>query len=339
MLDLVTNDGLNVKTRGDAVWAVHDDLRNTSLYSEYAKIRRVPVEAIIPNYEPDGTETHQPEPMKGFHALYNTATGHILNVRPVGASYNLVPHDILFSKQAELMGTSNLPTGNIQVIDRLHEGGLRAHRTVLFNDLVRDVGRDGDAVRCRMDIFNSVDMSWAFQVFSGAYRDLCRNTQVFGGQKAYHQKRRHTANLSPEALIGKASMGLGMWNDNCALMDRMTEVSLDERTFARILADTLCKKTGAAQDAGQGSQVNERLLNYLLHRFREEKPELGSTMWAAYNALTHWSTHVREEYEDEDGKVQRMGKKDSKEHMVRRVRGDKVRDVIESPAWTELLAA
>ena len=49
----------------------------------------------------------------------------------------------------------------------------------------------------------------AFQVFSGAYRDLCRNTLVFGGQKAYHQQAKHTRNLSTTALMTKAKL---VWN-------------------------------------------------------------------------------------------------------------------------------
>ena len=57
-----------------------------------------------------------------------------------------------------------------------------------------NVGRNNDEVTCRLDVFNSVDMSWAFQVFSGAYRTLCRNTQVFGGEKSYQQKHLHTSN-------------------------------------------------------------------------------------------------------------------------------------------------
>ena len=47
-----------------------------------------------------------------------------------------------------------------------------------------------------------------------AYRDLCRNTLVFGGEKAHHQKRKHTKNLSVGALISKAAMGLEFWQNN-----------------------------------------------------------------------------------------------------------------------------
>jgi hypothetical protein len=337
MLDIVTTQGAaaeQAKAKGDSVWSVHHDLNDTSLFSKFAKIRRVPISAELPL---DGGG-FTPMDIDGFDALYNEAMGEVLNTRPVGSSYNLVPHDTLFGTQADMIRESDLPTGNVEVCDRLYDGGLKAHRTVYFHDLKADVGRADDVVRCRMDIFNSVDMSWAFQVFSGAYRDLCRNTQVFGGMKAYHQKRKHTRNLAPEAIIGKAAMGLSMWDGQVELMREWKERPMSETQFSDVLAATICKKAGAAQDNGHGKAVNERLMNYLVHRYREELPELGATRWAAYNALTHWSTHVNEEWTGDDGITRQTGKKTATLHNVRRKRADDVRAVIESPAWQGMAA-
>lgn len=337
MLDIIRQSTLaaeSVKEKDDACWAVHHDINDTSLFSQFAKIRRVPISAEIPH----NGGGFIPTDLHGFDALYNEAMGKVLNTRPVGSSYNLVPHDTLFATQAEMIGESDLPSVNVEVCDRLYDGGLKAHRTIYFHDLKADVGRSDDVVRCRMDIFNSVDMSWAFQVFSGAYRDLCRNTQVFGGMKAYHQKRKHTRNLSPQAIIGKAAMGLSMWDGQVELMRNWKASPLNEEQFAAILADTICKKSGAAQDNGQGKAINESLMNYLIHRYREELPELGATKWAGYNALTHWSTHVDATWTGDDGITRQTGKKTAIKHNVRRIRSDAVRSVIESPAWEGMAA-
>ena len=122
--------------------------------------------------------------------------------------------------------------------DRIYEEGARVHRTIYFHDL-QDLSttRDGnlDRVRCRMDMFNSVDMSWALQIFSGAYRDLCRNTLVFGGEKAYHQRKIHRGSVSPEAMIAKATMGLEMWQGQRETMDKWRNAKLSQRQFADIL--------------------------------------------------------------------------------------------------------
>ena len=88
---------------------------------------------------------------------------------------------------------------------------------------------------------------------------------------------------------------------------------------------------------GRGGTPNsERLFNYLIHRFDEERAELGRTMWAAYNALTHWATHTKETWTGDDGKERQTGRTGASEHMVQRQRNDKVRGVITSPTWTYL---
>ena len=131
-------------------------------------------------------------------------------------------------------------------------------------------------------------------------------------------------------------MGLSMWDGQVELMRNWKASPLSEEQFAAILADTLCKKSGAAQENGQGKAINESLMNYLIHRYREELPELGATKWAGYNALTHWSTHVDAAWTGDDGITRQTGKKTAQKHNVRRVRSDAVRSVIDSPAWETL---
>jgi len=133
--------------------------------------------------------------------------------------------------------------------------------------------------------------------------------------------------------MGKAEMGLDMWTSNREQMTKWAETPLTPENFAQILSETVCRKAGKAAELGHANPVNERLMNYLLHRFNEERDELGRTLWAGYNALTHWATHTNETWTGEDGVERQTGKKTGTVHMVQRQRNDKVRGVIESPAW------
>lgn len=334
MLDIVTTT--EPKSLPFGGWEyTHKNIDDLSLYSDRCRITKAPIAAFVSEPDPDnpGTMWETPRDLDGFSALVNAATGDLLPTRPVADSYKLVPHDDLFAMQTRQLAESELPTHNVTVIDRLFDGGLRAHRTVMFDDLDATIGNRDDRVVCRMDVFNSVDMSWAFQIFSGAYRDLCRNTLVFGGQKAYHQKRKHTKNLSPEALVGKATMGLEFWENDRDAMDAMRATPLTRDRFADVLAATICRKPGVANLEGHGNPVNERLLGYLLHRYDEEVAELGRTQWAAYNALTHWSTHLDTEWTTDDGKTYQTGRAGGKAHMVERKRQNDVRAVLESDEW------
>lgn len=334
MFDLVPENRTSEIAGG--VMYEHNDISDVGLFKEYGSVRRVPIEAIKSESYSD-VELCEFERIPNYDAIQNIRTGEILDTRPVGKTYQLVPHDTLFERQAELLSYTTLPINAVSVTDRIYDAGLRAHRTVYFNDLRTNIGDSLDTVVCRMDIFNSIDMSWAFQVFSGAYRDLCRNTLVFGGEKAYHQKHKHTKNLSPDALITKAGGSLDIWTGQRDLMRQWTRAKLTDEQFAQILAETICHRSTRASEAGQGKPVNERLMNNLLYLFEKEKPELGNTMWAAYNALTHWSTHTNEAWTDmETGKQYQSGKKTANVAQVQRQRNDAVRSVLGSPSWTYL---
>ena len=280
----------------------------------------------------------------GFYALRNSKTQKLLaGSPPVSKSYKLVDHALAFKEQAQsILDNPSLPHDNFTVVDRIFDEGRRATRAVYFNDLTFDIDGLGQGITARADIINSVDMSWAFQVFSGAYRDYCRNTCVFGGQKAYHQKRKHTSNLSVSSMIAKSTLGLGMFNSHRDQMDKWRTIDLDRSQWVEILENTICKKGGEAAQLSVDptARVNGRLLDYMNHRFNEEQRELGSTLWGAYNALTHWATHVDETWEREDanGKVTELStsRGNSNPHRVRLQREAKVRNVLESPHWLAL---
>ena len=324
MLDIVENssNGFNV-IRGGMSYK-HNDLRDMSLYRAYAQFERIPVFANEPVFD-------TMENLTEYSAVFNKAVGRVLNMRPISKSYNLVSHQSAFDEQAKQIEHSHFDDRRLEVVDRLYEDGKKAHRTVYFIDHKHDINSRSidDAVVPRIDIYNSVDMSWAFQIFSGAYRDLCRNSLVFGGQKAYHQKRKHTRGLDVPAMIGKSVLSLEMFDAQRDLMNNWARTRLDAESFAHILRNTLCKKPekkSADYVRPESRPVNEKLLEYLLEQFFEESKELGETVWAGYNALTHWSTHT----------IEARGKENQKQHDIRRKRQDEVRDVITSPDWLSL---
>ena len=319
----------------------HKDYTDVSFYEDNSKITKVELDALIPvpNGDLNQGEITTPDRLHGYFGLYNSSLDKLLATRPVSSTYQLVPHHELFFEQAKILGQSDLPLDNITVKDQLYKDGLQAHRTIFFHDLETTVSNNKDKVLSRIDIFNSCDMSWSFQVFSGAYRDLCRNTLVFGGQKAYHQQAKHTRNLSTTALMTKASIGLEFWNNQKETMLNWRAKDMSLEQFGQILKQTICKKKSKSAELNLTNPVNETKLNYLLDRFEKETPDLGKTMWAGYNALTHWATHTDETIEKEiDNKLVkiRSGKSTADKPSVQRTRNDEVRNVIECDAWKEL---
>ena len=325
----------NYKTLPNGYGYRHNNLDDIDLFADMGSVEPMPLFAEIPF----GHKTGAMEKIDNYRALINKQNGNILNCRPISNTYHLVNHDELFKKQADLLkDNSDLPTNNVTVLDRVYDDGRRASRSIHFNDLKVDIGNN-DGVTCRLDVFNSVDMSWAFQVFSGAYRDLCRNTQVFGGEKSYQQKHLHNSNLDTTALLNNAQTSLKTWHDNRDTMLNWKNTPVTDKKFATFLANTLCKVEhgrGSKLIASSEHKVNQKLLNYLTHIFQKESQDCGSNLWSAYNSLTHWSTHTDDTYTDVNGKDQIMGETKSR-HTVSVLRQQKVRDLLSSDAWVNEL--
>ena len=312
----------------------HDNPFDVSLFEDNAKIKRIPLFA----YDEDEYGVGNQTKLDKYSGLYNESLNEVLQCRPIADTYKLVPHQDLFSEQAKILSQTDLPKSNIRVEDKLVNGGLQAQRTIYYDDLSIPVSNSKDIVKARIDVFNSVDTSWAFQVFSGAYRNLCRNTLVFGGEKSYHQKKKHTLNLSPSAMVQKA--GLSMWHHQKDLMLNWRGIQITDQQFADMLKETICIKKSKSAEVGI-NPVNETKMNYLLGLFDEEKKELGSTLWGCYNALTHWSTHTDykvERYNEETKKLETIsgGRTNANKPNVERQRADVVRELLTSDAWQSL---
>jgi hypothetical protein len=313
---------------------VHSDPRNVDFFRELGSIQK---EAM---YDREGRL------IEGYYALKNSNTQELIGSPPVAKTYKLVDHALAFQEQAEsIFRAPDLPHDNFRVVDRIFDDGRRATRAVYFNDLTFDIDGKGQGITARADIINSVDMSWAFQVFSGAYRDYCRNTCVFGGQKAYHQKRKHTANLSVSSMIAKSTLGLSMFTNHRDQMQQWRTIELHPSQWVELLEETVCRKGGEASQISvdKSARVNGKLLDYLTYRFKEEQRELGPTLWAGYNALTHWATHVDQtwERENDDGTLTELAtsRTSSNPYRVQMQREAKVRSVLESPQWETLAVA
>ena len=322
----------------DTITRTHDNLMDVSLFDMPIK-KAVNPKIILDDENGVKTETT----MNDQVVVYRPDTMEILG-RSRSNKYKIIEPAILFQKHAEkVMAQPNLPK-NVIVTDSIYEGGRKQKRTLEYPDLTH-VMPDNSKVNMRSDIFNSVDMSWMYQAFAGAYRDLCRNSLVFGGQRMYHVKQKHTTGLNVSATLNQVTKTIQMFNENKELMDKMIkqEVTLDQ--VAYILAQNIAKKKSGLSRYGiqQKVEVNKKLLDYFLYQFDREKGNLGSTVWNLFNALTHWSTHIDDTFERENEKTGEitevsMTRAGSKTHTAQVKREDKVREFMNTEDWQNMLA-
>jgi len=322
----------------DTITRTHDNIMDVSLFEMPIK-KAVNPRIILDNEKGEPTQTT----MNDNVVVYRPDTMEILG-RSRSNKYKIIEPAILFQKHAEkVMSDKNLPR-NIVVTDSIYEGGRKQKRTIAFPDLTH-VMPDNSKVNMRSDIFNSVDMSWMYQAFAGAYRDLCRNSLVFGGQRMYHVKQKHTTGLNVNATLNQVTKTIQMFNENKDLMDKMInqKITLDE--VAYILAQNIAKKKSGLSRFGiqQKVEVNKKLLDYFLYQFDRETGNLGSTVWNLFNALTHWSTHIDDTFERENEKTGEitevsMTRAGSKTHTAQVKREDKVREFMNTEDWQNMMA-
>ena len=273
--------------------------------------------------------------------VYRPDTMDILG-RSRSKKYKVVEPTKLYTAHAKkLLEQNNLPLSDVIVDDYVYEGGRKQKRTVTFPSLTKRI--ENSEVAMRSDIFNSVDMSWMYQAFAGAYRDLCRNSLVFGGQRMYHIKQKHTTGLNVLSTLKSVGNTFQLFNENSDLMDKMLKQEISLKTMAHILANNICKKKENSKKLLDDTSisVNYKLLDYFIDKIEQESGNLGYTVWNLYNALTHWSTHIDDTFErlDDKGvaKEIKMSRAGSKEHTARTKREDKVREFMNSEDWASLL--
>ena len=288
--------------------------------------------------------------------LYQLRTGAVINAGTescdakmglFGSKYQLVNHTDYFAKQNDaIMDQDDLDWRNVKVIDNVYEFGAKVQRSIHFLEHTKNFGGQ-DAVCLRSDTFNSVDQSWKFQQFIGAYRSLCRNTLVFGGERTFHTKKKHTNNLDVGAVIGKASAALGLFSSNVELLDKMRSIPCDFEQAKELFSKTIAARPASVSEDKSKTYITKTKLEYMLHRYLEDLHDLGPNLWLVYNCLTHWSTHTDEtfERESEDRKGRRKfvtlqtGQEGAKVWNVQRWRREQVSKALASDHWQKLLAA
>ena len=317
---------------------VHNDIKDTSLFN-------IPLKTTTDNRCYIDDKEYK---FDGYQSVVRTDTGQVMG-RPRSKNYKVVNPVNLFNRHAEKLLQSDLPVDNLEITDYAFDNGAKSLRTVKMLDFNFPVGKENDTVKARQDIFTSLDLSWKFSVFNGGYRDLCENTCVFGGERLYHNRKKHTKGLSVEAVLSKLDKSLEQFYSNRDEMRKWQQTSVTDGQVAKLLSETICKKPLADlkksitdnSNVVIANTVNQKLFDYLMYRFWDEVPSLGKNLWAVYNALTHWSTHTQENWERENDKgvlvVLKTSRGSSNADLTATRRADQVRAVLDSKEWQSLV--
>jgi hypothetical protein len=212
----------------------------------------------------------------------------------------------------------------------LYGNGEQMELTARFPAHATTIDNKNDTIIPEFKFRTSHNRTWANSGMMGFFRSSCYNTLVNGNKLAYVYGR-HGKNFSipsfaakirnaAEFISGDGLNEMKTWYDS--------EVNRDQITH--LFSNTLARRT---DNVTKKKVPNKVMLSNLMKVFDEENRHLEGrgkyegyrtrnrgNLWTAYQAATSWSTHV-------------------KKNNTKPIREEKVRKMLASPYWNELVAA
>ena len=256
----------------------------------------------------------------------------------VSEAYVPVQYDPLVSKVEEALTLSGLDMTDAEVETNVFDNGAKlelrakfpAHRLYLDRN-----NQNSDSVIPEFCFRTSHNRTWANNGMMGLWRSKCWNTLVSGDKLAYVYGR-HTKGFNVSAFAAKIkNAGAYIAGDGLNQMRKWYHTEVSRDVTVDLFTKTLAKRT---DNVTRKAVANKVMLSNLMKIFDEENRHIHGrslyegyatrnkgTLWTAYQAATHWSSH------DKNTNTRPA-------HNVIGSREDKVRKMLHSPEWLALAA-
>jgi len=161
---------------------------------------------------------------------------------------------------------------------------------------------DGDTASLGLLATTSIDSSFPFVISAAAIQQACTNLQVFISGEVAVFKGNHTLNLDLDKASRTIVKSLDFFEAEREVWKRMYTTSMEPidacLMFASIVGiedqvkDLIFNEGVSPSEVHKYLKRNNTGFNYLNHVYRNTYvPRLGNTEWAAYNAVTDYTTH------------------------------------------------
>ena len=256
----------------------------------------------------------------------------------VSGAYEPVDYDPLVSKVEEALTISGLDMTDAEFETNVYDNGAKLELRAKFP--AHSLYLDGaDKIIPEFCFRTSHNRTWANNGMMGLWRSKCWNTLVSGDKLAYVYGR-HTKNFNVLAFASKIkNAGNYIAGDGLRQMKKWYHTEVSRDTAVDLFTKTLAKRT---DNVTRKTVANKVMLSNLMKIFDEENRHIHGrsvyegyatrnkgTLWTAYQAATHWSSHDKE---SSDVVRQRPA------HNVIGIREDRVRNMLHSDEWLALAA-
>ncbi len=212
----------------------------------------------------------------------------------------------------------------------LYGDGEQMELTARFPAHATTIDDKNDVITPEFKFRTSHNRTWANSGMMGFFRSSCYNTLVNGSKLAYVYGR-HGKNFSVSSFAAKIKNAAEFISgDGLSEMKVWYNSEVDRDKVIKLFSNTLAKRM---DNVTRATVPNKVMLSNLMKVFDEETRHLEGrgkyeaygtrtkgNLWTAYQAATSWSTHV-------------------KKNNTKPLREEKVRKMLASPHWNELIAA
>jgi len=212
----------------------------------------------------------------------------------------------------------------------LYGDGEQMELTARFPAHATTIDSKNDVIVPEFKFRTSHNRTWANSGMMGFFRNSCYNTLVNGNKLAYVYGR-HGKNFSVPSFAAKIRNAAEFISgDGLNEMKVWYNSGVNRSDVIKLFSNTLAKRM---DNVSRAAVPNKVMLSNLMKVFDEETRHLEGrgkyekygmrdrgNLWTAYQAATSWSTHV-------------------KKNNTKPLREEKVRKMLASPHWKELIAA
>jgi hypothetical protein len=268
------------------------------------------------------------------------------NKQPLGIvsdKYEVVQYMDIVDGVEQAISKSGMDLTDAQFATNVYDDGAKIELTAKFPAHQVAVGVSKgktDDVIPEFKFRTSQNRTWANNGMMGLWRSACYNTLVSGDKLAYVYGR-HTKGFNVDRFATKIqNAGEFISGNGLTEMREWYGTKVSREQAVNLFTKTLAKRTDNVTKKEVGNKV---MLSNLMKIFDEENRHLhgkgnyekygsltGGTMWTAYQASTSWSTHVE---------GHSTNRTQAKAYNARPMREDRVRKMLGSDTWKELLVA
>ena len=205
----------------------------------------------------------------------------------------------MYTQMVNICKASDVDCTGVSVDSSVSPNGARGTIKITLPAHTVETAR-GDETQLQLLGYNSVDGSWPMVIRMGAVRMACTNGQIMIDDFAVY-KAKHTMSLDlgharrkMAALLNSYTEEVERWRgwSTDSISDRFALITFAKAAKCKVNVESMSNMS-LLEILDHPSLIKNKAFKYLWNQYTQhEQKSLGSTKWAVYNALTHWTTHA-----------------------------------------------